>query len=84
MIENYDMDEMIQTILDCDEVFAFLNQYFLEDTSDWLFQEYMKNECEKGMTERQVLARYYASWIPWEKCQELLIEIINSLASKEQ
>ena len=81
MIENYDMDEMFQTILNCDKVFTFLNQYFLEDTSDWLFREYMKNECEKGMTERQVLARYYASWIPWENCADKIIAKVYELAN---
>ena len=84
MIEDYDFDGMMQIILHCDEVFAFLNQYFLEDTSEWVFQEYMRAECERGKTERQVLAWYYTSWIPWESSRELLIEIINALASKGQ
>ena len=82
MIENYDIDGMIQTILDCDKVFAFLNFYFLEDTSDWVFQEYMQNECKKGKTERQVLANYYASWIPWESCAEKIIARVRELAGE--
>ena len=58
------------------------NFYFLEDTSDWVFQEDMQNECKKGKTERQVLANYYASWIPWEACDVTIIARKRAMAGE--
>ena len=80
-LSQYNQDEMLELILKNNDVFAFLNYYYIEETTTQEFQEYMRKECGNGRTEREVLADYYAAWIPWEEQNEKLIRKITELAT---
>lgn len=65
--------------MESDDVYTYLLQYFIEDITTSEFSEYMKQAVENGMSEREVLSVYFASWILWEEQSEKLIEKLLSL-----
>lgn len=73
------LNELRQLIMESDDVYTYLLQYFIEDITTSEFSEYMKQAVENGMSEREVLSVYFASWILWEEQSEKLIEKLLSL-----
>ena len=74
--------EMVHAIMTNDAVYTFLIYFYLDEISDWQFEQEMKFAAEKGITERQYLSRYFASRIPGEDCYEKLIAIIKEIAAE--
>ena len=74
--------EMVQLIMQNDYVYSFLIYFYLEDISSWEFEELVREECQKGKTQREVHAYYFASWIPCEKNVAEIMESIELLSIK--
>ena len=55
-------------------------QYFIEDVTGWRLEEELRERRENGISERYVLSRYMASWIPWEEYGDKLCERIKEMA----
>ena len=74
--------EMVQIIMQNDCVYSYLLYFYLEDISSWEFEELVREECQRGKTQREVHAYYFASWIPCEKNFAKIMERIESLLIK--
>jgi len=53
--------------MESDSAFNYCYQYFIEDVTGWRLEEELRERRENGISERYVLSRYMASWIPWEE-----------------
>ena len=69
--------ELMQILMDSDKAFNYCYQYFIEDVWDLRAEAH-----DSGTDERLLLARYMASWIPWEPCAERLIAQVRELADE--
>ena len=68
---------MFQFLVKSDRAFNYCYQYFIEDVWDLRAEAY-----DSGISERQLIARYMASWIPWESRAERLIARVRELAGE--
>ena len=75
--------ELVQLIMENDDVYSYLINYYLDLISDQAFEDFLNAECQKGKTVRQVHAEYMASWIPWESSADKLCERIRKMADEE-
>lgn len=66
-------DELYRILVESDKAFNYCYQYFIEDVTGWRFEEELRERRENGISERYLLSRYMASWIPWEPCADKLI-----------
>ena len=67
-------DELMQLLMKSDNAFNYCYQYFIEDLWDL--------RADSGTDERYMLARYMASWIPWEPRADKLIARLRELAGE--
>lgn len=65
-----------------DNAFVHCCYYFMEELSDSAFEEYLREQVAQGRTEREVLSKYMASWIPWEEHADKLIVRVRELADE--
>lgn len=77
-----EVDELFQLLIKSDRAFAYCCQYFIEDVTGWRFEEELRDYEENGISTRQVLSRYMASWIPWESHADRLIVRLRELAGE--
>ena len=75
-------NELLKLLMKSDRAFAYCCQYFIEDVTSWRFAAELQWLRENGVSERCVLARYMASWIPWEPKADKLIARIRELAGE--
>ena len=68
--------------MESDRAFAYCCQYFIEDVTGWRMEEELRDYEENGISERYVLSRYMASWIPWESHADRLIARLRELAGE--
>ena len=77
-----EVDELFQLLMESDRAFAYCCQYFIEDVTGWRMEEEVRDYEENGISERYVLSRYMASWIPWESHADRLIARIRKFAGE--
>ena len=77
----YDVNEMIQLLMESDKAFAYCCQYFIEEVTDSYFVEYLREKLAQGFTEREVLSEYLAAWIPWEDHADKLVVKLREMAN---
>ena len=70
-------NELLMLLTKNDRAFNYCYQYFIEDVWDLRAETYYS-----GNDERFILARYMASWIPWEPYADKLIARVRKLASE--
>lgn len=75
-------DELFQILMESDRAFAYCFQYFIEDVTGWHLEEELRERRENGISERYVLSRYMASWIPWEPSADKLIARVREMADE--
>lgn len=68
--------------MDNDKVFNYCYQYFIEDVTGWSLEEELRESSENGISERYLLSRYMASWIPWEPNADKIIAQIHEWAGE--
>ena len=68
---------MFQILMKSDSAFNYCYQYFIDDVWDLRAEAY-----DSGSDERYVLARYMASWIPYEPYAERTIARVRELADE--
>lgn len=75
-------DELFQILMKSDRAFNYCYQYFIEDITGWRIEEELRERRENGISDRYVLSRYMASWIPWEPRADKLIARVRELADE--
>ena len=70
-------DELFQILMKSDRAFNYCYQYFIDDVWDLRAEAH-----DSGSDERYVLARYMASWIPYEPYAERTIARVRELADE--
>ena len=78
----YDVNELMQILIESNSAFAYCCQYFIEQVTDSYFVEYLREKIAQGLTEREVLSEYLASWIPWEDHADKIVMKIKELAGE--
>ena len=77
---KYDFDEMMQLLIENDSIFDYCYQYYIEDVESCEFVEgFLRPKMAQGFTEREAIAEYIVSWIPWEEYPEQIMEHIRAL-----
>lgn len=66
-----------------DAVYTSLIYFYLDEISDWRFEQEMKLAAETGTSEREYLSRYFASRIPGETCFEKIMKNIAEIEAKQ-
>lgn len=75
-------DKMVQFIMNNDEIYIMLIYFYLDEISDWRFEQEMNIAVKNGISEREYLSRYFAARIPGEDCYERLIMKIEEIAAE--
>ena len=70
-------EELKQLLMENDRAFNYCYQYFIDDVWDLRTKAH-----DSGSDEREVLSRYFASWIPWEPRADKLIARLRKLAGE--
>lgn len=65
-----------------DKAFNECYLYFIEDVWDLMVHEEVREAEAHGISEREVLAQYMASWIPGEPCAEKLFACLREMAGR--
>ena len=73
---------MFKILMKSDSAFNYCYQYFIEDVTGWRLEEELRESRENGISERYVLSRYMASWIPWEPYADKLVARVRELADE--
>ena len=62
-----------------DDVYRMLIYYYLDEISDWHFEQEMKLALKNGISERAYLSRYFASRIPGEpNSKKMMMKIMGA------
>ena len=72
----FNYTRIVQLIMTNDDVYRQLIYFYLDEISDWRFEQEMH---ASGISEREYLSRYFAARIPGEKCANKILEKIHEL-----
>ena len=76
----YSVDDTMQILKENDTAFNECYLYFIDDVWNLMIHEEVREAEARGISEREVLARYMASWIPGEAHADKLIARMHELA----
>ena len=77
--EIFTYDKLFQILMESDAAFNECYLYFIDDVWNLMIHEEFCDAKARGVSEREVLARYMASWIPCEEHADKLYACIKEM-----